>query len=55
MVAEEPDRTPKEELPDCPECGARMALVRITPKLGGLPELHTFRCEECGEVMTNEV
>ena len=32
-----------------------MALARVTPKLGGLPELRTFRCEDCGEVETYEV
>ena len=56
MVAEEPNtRKVTEGPPDCPTCGARMALARVTPKLGGLPELHTFRCEECGEVETYEV
>ena len=55
MVTDESDRPQREEPPDCPKCGARMTLAKITPKLGGLPELHTFRCEGCGEVMTDEV
>jgi hypothetical protein len=26
-----------------------MQLVRSTPRFGGLPDLYTFQCEECGE------
>ena len=35
-------------------CGAVMRIVRVVPKLGGLPELPTFRCLNCGEVLTRE-
>jgi len=31
-----------------------MKLVRIIPKLGGLPELATFQCPNCEEVTTIE-
>jgi len=31
-----------------------MALARTTPKIGGLPELRTYRCIVCEEVMTIE-
>jgi hypothetical protein len=31
-----------------------MKLVRITPELGGLPELATFQCPNCEEVTTIE-
>jgi hypothetical protein len=31
-----------------------MAILRIVPKLGGLPELTTYRCIDCGDVMTLE-
>lgn len=31
-----------------------MRLARITPKFGGLPELQTFDCHECREVLTFE-
>jgi transcription elongation factor Elf1 len=55
MVAEEITPNPKVEAPDCPACGALMAFVATVPKLGGLPELRTFNCEVCGEVITNEV
>jgi uncharacterized Zn finger protein len=36
----------------CEVCGAEMALVRTVPKVGGLPELHTYHCEACGHVTT---
>jgi len=29
-----------------------MQLARVTPKLGPHPDLLTFRCDACGEVMT---
>ncbi len=32
-----------------------MTVARITSKLGGLPELRTFKCEDCGRVETHEV
>jgi len=32
-----------------------MALIRVTPRLGALPELHTFFCSECGDVRTREI
>jgi predicted RNA-binding Zn-ribbon protein involved in translation (DUF1610 family) len=38
----------------CPVCGSAMKLARIIPKLGGLPELRTFQCASCGEVVTIE-
>jgi hypothetical protein len=31
-----------------------MTLVRVTPKLGALPELRTYRCARCGAVETVE-
>lgn len=37
---------------DCPNCGDIMRLARVTPKLGPHPDLLTFRCDGCGEVMT---
>jgi hypothetical protein len=42
------------ESPDCPHCSGAMALVRVLPKLGGLPELRTYQCVECKEVLTVE-
>jgi hypothetical protein len=32
-----------------------MELARITPRLGGLPELQTFVCRACGETITEAV
>jgi predicted RNA-binding Zn-ribbon protein involved in translation (DUF1610 family) len=39
----------------CPECGAIMALARVTPKFLVLPELHSYKCPRCGNVITWEV
>ncbi len=39
---------------ECPSCAGTMRLVRVTPRLGADPELHTFRCVECGDVVTQE-
>jgi endogenous inhibitor of DNA gyrase (YacG/DUF329 family) len=38
--------------PRCPNCGKPMQQTNTIPKLGGLPELVTFACRECGEVVT---
>ena len=32
-----------------------MALARTWPRLGGLPEMHTFQCEPCNVVFTEVV
>jgi hypothetical protein len=32
-----------------------MRLVRVTPRLGALPELKTFHCGDCDHVVTVEV
>ena len=40
---------------DCPCAGRQMALIRVNPKLGALPELRTYRCGQCGAVETVEV
>jgi len=34
--------------PACPNCGRSMHLARITLGTGGLPDLGTFSCGECG-------
>lgn len=41
--------------PHCPDCGKPMLPARSVPRLGGLPELRTFKCENCGAVVTEEV
>lgn len=46
----------KRQLPlVCLRDGKVMTLVRVTPKLGAMPELRTYRCEHCGAVETVEV
>jgi hypothetical protein len=32
-----------------------MKLARITPRVGGLPELQTFECRPCGAVATETI
>jgi hypothetical protein len=32
-----------------------MKLARVTPRVGGLPELHSFECRPCGVVLTEAV
>jgi len=39
----------------CMSCGQPMKLVRVTPRLGGLPELQTFECRPCGSVVTKPI
>jgi len=41
--------------PICPNCGRAMKLARVTPRLGGLPELQTFECRPCGVTLTEAV
>jgi hypothetical protein len=38
----------------CPRCREPMKVVRIIPKLGGLPALLVFLCERCSHVETIE-
>ena len=38
----------------CNVCGTAMRLAKVTPGLGGLPELRTFQCNACGHVDTIE-
>jgi transposase-like protein len=37
---------------ECPNCGNAMRLAHTVPKFGGLPELQSFRCFYCNEVLT---
>jgi hypothetical protein len=39
----------------CLNCGQPMTLARVTPRLGGLPELQTFECRPCGAILTQSV
>ena len=40
--------------PPCPACAKTMRLARVTPAVAGHPELHSFECDGCGEVLTSE-
>src|SRR3982074_1539247 len=40
--------------PACPRCSQPMRLIRVTPKIGPLPELFTFKCLSCGHIDTME-
>jgi transposase-like protein len=42
----------KPPVPSCPRCSSRMMLARLTPRLGGMPKLESYRCAACGEVQT---
>ena len=42
------------ERPRCVACARPMRLVRKTLRFAGLPDLHTFECEACGEMHTEE-
>jgi hypothetical protein len=39
----------------CPECGGTMKLAWIVPGIAHHPELRSFKCERCGEVVTKSV
>jgi hypothetical protein len=40
--------------PDCTCYGEGLTLVSRVPRVGGMPELCTYRCEACGHVDTLE-
>jgi DNA-directed RNA polymerase subunit RPC12/RpoP len=40
------------EKSNCPTCGSRMILIRDVPRLGVLPPLHIYKCQECGVPLT---
>jgi hypothetical protein len=50
MMAPEDENDPLK----CPDCSGPMKIARVTPKFGGLPELRTYQCVECEEVVTVE-
>jgi hypothetical protein len=49
----EPSR--KAVPPPCPGCRNSMRLQHTLPALGGLPELRSYRCFFCNEVLTEVV
>ncbi|MFN3657872.1 MAG: hypothetical protein ACK4UO_11510 [Pseudolabrys sp.] len=42
-------------MPDCPHCGEPMRLARVVPALAGHPELRSYECSDCREVLTEPV
>jgi transposase-like protein len=38
--------------PACPSCGRALRLSRVTPGTGGLADLRTYACRECGVWVT---
>jgi transposase-like protein len=40
--------------PPCPACTNPMHLARVTPAVAGHPELRSYECAHCGEVLTTE-
>jgi len=44
----------KLQVPMCGNCGQSMALARVVPALGGLPELQSFECRQCRLAYTRE-
>jgi hypothetical protein len=40
---------------DCPACGKLMQLTTVVPTFAGHPEIHSWRCDSCGEVRATEV
>ena len=37
---------------NCPTCGHRMILIKDVPRLGVLPPLQIYKCQECGVPFT---
>jgi hypothetical protein len=40
-----------KNLPSCPKCQTSMALMRVIPRVGSHPEIQTFQCRVCREVL----
>ena len=41
--------------PDCTCDGERLIIVKRVPRVGAMPELCTWRCDDCGHVVTLEM
>ena len=52
MANETPETLEPADEACCSRCGGPMRQYRLTPKLGGLPELVTYMCIVCGDVVT---
>ena len=38
--------------PPCPKCGGEMRVTLVVPRLGSHPELTSYTCNACNEVVT---
>lgn len=46
---------PPNPVPTCNDCnGEALELVVTAPRVGPFPELRTYRCRDCGHVVTVE-
>ena len=56
MTNDSPEQLePEQGAPLCNQCdGGAMTLVRSSPGVATLPELRTYRCNQCGYVETIE-
>jgi hypothetical protein len=43
-----------DSVPRCPVCDEPMHLRKTLPGLGGLPEVHTFECRRCRQILSLE-
>ena len=58
MFLHEMVRAPRDRLPaevPCPNCGRTMQLRRSTADTGGVSEIHSYGCGECGLWTTADV
>jgi hypothetical protein len=53
MAHNQPDQD-EQAAPSCPCNGEKLELVLTAPRVGPFPELKTYRCRECGHVVTIE-
>ena len=44
----------ERELKRCGKCGRPMVLERVVPKFGPLPEVQTYKCLWCGNIVAVE-
>jgi transposase-like protein len=42
------------EPPECPHCQKPMRLAFFVPKLASYPEIQSFKCADCNEILTKE-
>jgi transposase-like protein len=55
LITRNKTMTTAANTPHCPNCYQPMKLARVTPRVGGLPELQSFECRPCGVVLTEAI